>query len=483
MSYSHPREKIGRNAFCPCGSGKKYKRCCLESASARTPTPWERQRAASDHLTAELMKFSRKHFGEESFQAWIDFNQTRFPEPLDKHPDDAQIFVPYFWFDWEPELPPVRKRRKPTPGIVIGAFLAEKADELSDLEQLILYENITQPVSFYEVIRCEPGQGMHLRDVLIGHEFDVEEHTGSETLRQGDLIYAQLCRLPDVTTVGRMAPVALPPTYKSDVVRLRAKLKRKIAKKGRALGAEDLRWYRDEIRTVYLDSRDAYRKPPVLCNTDHEPLLFHTLTFRIGSAQVAFDALAPLAWGETKEDLLETAEFDREGVLRSVRFDWRKKGNAMHKTWDNTILGHLNISGRKLTVDVNSAERADSIRDEIERRMGIVVVHEGTQVRTPEEMMDARKGAPRQLASGHEKEIDPEVFEEFQSQMQAEMENWVDERIPILGNRTPREAVADPDGREIVESLLLQLERNSGKSLQPGVFQPDVAAVRRLLSL
>ena len=25
-----PTEKIGRNEPCPCGSGKKYKRCCLE---------------------------------------------------------------------------------------------------------------------------------------------------------------------------------------------------------------------------------------------------------------------------------------------------------------------------------------------------------------------------------------------------------------------------------------------------------------------
>lgn len=25
---SKPQKKIGRNAPCPCGSGKKYKRCC-----------------------------------------------------------------------------------------------------------------------------------------------------------------------------------------------------------------------------------------------------------------------------------------------------------------------------------------------------------------------------------------------------------------------------------------------------------------------
>ena len=29
-------KKIGRNDPCPCGSGKKYKQCCLNSAAAAT---------------------------------------------------------------------------------------------------------------------------------------------------------------------------------------------------------------------------------------------------------------------------------------------------------------------------------------------------------------------------------------------------------------------------------------------------------------
>jgi preprotein translocase subunit SecA len=29
-------EKIGRNDPCPCGSGKKYKQCCMKKQEART---------------------------------------------------------------------------------------------------------------------------------------------------------------------------------------------------------------------------------------------------------------------------------------------------------------------------------------------------------------------------------------------------------------------------------------------------------------
>lgn len=35
MSEHYAKAKIGRNAPCPCGSGKKYKRCCLELRAPR----------------------------------------------------------------------------------------------------------------------------------------------------------------------------------------------------------------------------------------------------------------------------------------------------------------------------------------------------------------------------------------------------------------------------------------------------------------
>src|SRR6202021_1041552 len=59
-SFSH--EKTGRNDPCPCGSGKKYKHCCLANSTIafpgpkRSDTPWNRQRDASDHLTAQLQR-------------------------------------------------------------------------------------------------------------------------------------------------------------------------------------------------------------------------------------------------------------------------------------------------------------------------------------------------------------------------------------------------------------------------------------------
>jgi Protein of unknown function (DUF1186)/SEC-C motif len=47
MPHREPLRKVGRNDPCPCGSGKKFKKCCLASASDSLPEnvpPWERDR-------------------------------------------------------------------------------------------------------------------------------------------------------------------------------------------------------------------------------------------------------------------------------------------------------------------------------------------------------------------------------------------------------------------------------------------------------
>lgn len=36
--------KIGRNAPCPCGSGKKYKKCCLSPQQVKRPSSVKKQR-------------------------------------------------------------------------------------------------------------------------------------------------------------------------------------------------------------------------------------------------------------------------------------------------------------------------------------------------------------------------------------------------------------------------------------------------------
>lgn len=66
--------KVGRNELCPCGSGHKYKRCCLEKDEAQARA---RRAAANAELQTEVEAVERMIAGEENF---ADFDADEFTE-------------------------------------------------------------------------------------------------------------------------------------------------------------------------------------------------------------------------------------------------------------------------------------------------------------------------------------------------------------------------------------------------------------------
>jgi hypothetical protein len=69
--------------------------------------------------------------------------------------------------------------------------------------------------------------------------------------------------------------------------------------------------------------------------------------------------------GHLRQSTRSGASIDQQGELVLVEFPWLKKGNRQNPAWDNTVLGHIVIDGRELTIEVNSQERADTIRRKI----------------------------------------------------------------------------------------------------------------------
>jgi hypothetical protein len=481
----HAREKVGRNDSCPCGSGKKHKHCCLPGDAPSIDHVWARQHEESDRLTREITRFALRMFGERIYEAWQDFNMCDVPKPLEEAADERQIFMPYFLFQWNPDTR--RTTARGQGGVVARWYMLEKSKQLTAMQRMFLEQATTQPLSFYEVVWSEPGERIRVRDVLIGGEREVIERSGSQHLRPGDLLFAQIWQQPELAVIGSMAPICIPPDKKIEVIELRKKLKKRIAKQNRDLVPQDLLRYADLIRTTYLDIRDRLFAPPVLCNTDGDPLLFHTLTFQIESAEGAFGALAQLAVGRSPKELLDAAVLSDDGKLQKVEIDWVKEGNRKFKTWHNTVLGHIKISEGRLIAEVNSENRAERLRKEIEKRLGAMATHESTLVQTLEQI---GKHTPQKAeeAELHEAEMeallaDPATRKSLQAAMQKEVESWIHQKIPALGGRTPLEAVRDPDGKEMVEALLLDWERREERHVSSNQISPNIGALRRLLRL
>src|SRR5271165_6437904 len=78
-------EKIGRNDLCPCGSGKKYKQCCLPREASMTPT--QPQPTSSSSAQVETVTLAQMRELEALFNAGRCADMERMAESLlERHP-------------------------------------------------------------------------------------------------------------------------------------------------------------------------------------------------------------------------------------------------------------------------------------------------------------------------------------------------------------------------------------------------------------
>ncbi len=486
--------KPGRNEPCPCGSGRKHKHCCLATAARAEESPaeitWRRIRRALDGYAATMTRFVVDTYGEQAVdEAWSEFmcwdDDADVYDPGSPH---MQMFMPWLFHAWAPDPfdtdieDESLHDRTPT-----SVFLEQRGARLDPVLRRYLGDCLEAPFSFFEITACEPGRGFNARDLLTGEQFDVLEHSASETIRTGEMIFAQIVRIDGIALLEAAPPCSLPPMAKLAVLEVREKIRRVSD----PIVPDTVRDYDMELRELYLDLTDATLNPglPELHNTDGDPLVPHRLSFDIDSADEAFAALKHLAFEQDETELLHEAERETDGRLQRVSFGWLGRGNAMNPGMENTLLGHIEIDGRRLHCEVNSEKRAAAFRELVEKALGEAARIRPTAI-TPLEpqLADAlarrRSGdAPAPARSEHDELMQiPEVREQLHAMIAAHYEKWIDEKLPALAGRTPREAMRSKAGREQVETLVQQIEYD-GTRMNPPLDPAIVQMLRSRLGL
>jgi hypothetical protein len=485
--------QVGRNEPCPCGSGRKYKNCCYrrdaQAAGVRGRTypdaEWQRMRRTEGEAIDAIVAFALRRFDEGLFErALCEFSAgSTIPEA---HLAES-IFIPWSVFNWLPSpagKSQVRFRRAQEP--LALAYLSEHGSDLDEYRKEFIAAACSEPFSFFVVTAAEPRRSLSLRDLLLEREVTVRELQASDLLKRGDIIYARTVSLAGQSILLGVAPVPLPPDMHGPVLDLRDDLKKSTRTRGRL----DPAWLRSQdgsLRSYYFEAADRTMNPPppVLQNTDGDPLAPIQLIYELRCIpELAVEKLKTLVLPEFQEEILEGAEFDRSGNIVRVFLTWQKRGNRKHAGWDNTSLGHIEIRGGTLEVEVNSEKRAATIRREIQRRLGDDCTFQKEERRAIEDLLRQEN---RDAGSGKQRapEIDcmpPEIRAAVKEQMRAHWEAWLDIPVPALKNQTPREAAASLEGRERLEALLMEFERRNESGIQPEL-RPDVAGLRRKLGL
>ena len=147
----------GRNDPCPCGSGKKYKKCCLREQATFDGRVMEIRRA-QDEVERAIVHYALDMYGGDcTEEAWEEFaedaHHVEFEGP------EMQVFWPWFYYDWQPEHVDDATPESTTnlPGLA-EEFLEERGRRLPDPQRQFVQAVIETPWSFHDVLEVEPGR-------------------------------------------------------------------------------------------------------------------------------------------------------------------------------------------------------------------------------------------------------------------------------------------------------------------------------------
>ena len=185
------------------------------------------------------------------------------------------------------------------PDRAIGLTYLEEHDEIDALDRELIESACASGFSFHAIKEVVRGESLTLKDILTGDEVRALEHSATETVSPGDIIFAFSATIGGGTILLGSGPVLIPPAWHNDIIDFR---QRKW--KRRRPAPDDLRRAEFEIRDLYFEIADAFfnPQPPALTNTDGEPLVLTTLTYELrASVQDAFEVFKGLGVSSAPE--------------------------------------------------------------------------------------------------------------------------------------------------------------------------------------
>ena len=489
--------KIGRNSPCPCGSGKKFKQCCIGKSqfesSMVTDADFDqpRIRTPKAELVLRILLFAQMRYGDEIFRAARDEFEIWGEYELDEIHQET-MFPSWFAFNAIAETEEGAVPERTTSSTSMGLeFLHENEDQLDEFEKAFIREASSQPYSFFVVTRTVPGKNVQIHDFFLDRVFELEEQEFSRKLNRGDVLFSRVLQWEGQTIMLGMAPFILPPTEHLSLLEVRDGINEKLRDRGMVLDQNLLYDLDLEMREVYLYVVELLTHPrtPELRNSNGDPFILQKLFFVLKcTPQEALNALKSLSLPQFYEDIPENSTLDREGHLVTASFAWLRKGNKKNSEWDNTILGQIMIDHQELIVEVNSEKRAKKIQSEIKKRLGTRAAFKRAEQQSPEiipEDFDSRR--PTQDSEDDRRSIEelksrPEVQGLLRKQMEAQWEAWYNEPVPALNNETPIQAARTNAGRERLEVLLTLFERGNDE-ISDEYLHADIQAMRKRLGL
>ena len=436
--------KIGRNDPCPCGSGRKYKKCCLLAAESPASPP------AADDVAAEAGRVRDAAIGTlVRFAGRPEFDEARadaervFSGGSDLAPGEAELdddigvkFAFFYMFDFL--LPGGRT--------IAQEFLARPGPPLAARQQRLVHRLSRAHLRLYEVEDVRVDEGLRLRDLRTSEDLFVYERAGTHQLHRWDVLAVRVA--PDDEGALRLEGgiYVLPVASKAALLEAIEAEERQLRARDPGLDDETL-WRRCAplVHRFWLD-RVVSRPMPTMLTAEGDAMAFGKVLFDVLDEPAVRSALG------RHPDLV--AEEDGS-------YGWTEEAPEFRRS-----LGRIEIrADGRLVLEVMSRPRAERGRALLEQAAGAALRHRSTRFESVAKALERHRSAP----SKPPEEVPPEVAAEVLRQYKDKhYKKWPDEPLPALDGRTAREAAGLPVLRPRLVDLLKDMENHETRGTRPG---------------
>ena len=471
----------GRNDPCPCGSGKKYKKCHGVTSAVTADSVYDRMRRLDAEAGRHIMKFAAERYGDRSLAAaWKELFDGR-ERPISEGDPEYIYFCAWLQYDWKPEgTSPLAE-----------CFLSDRrATNIDAGLRRLIEATLAEPYSFYQIMEVDPGAGFRARDILREHEVNITERTASGQIEKGLIIFCRVVSLDGISFLMGTGTQPLRAVFLSDLVDVRKELFPAGGPGGNPEASKILRDSEEYLRGIYFGLTKAQDKSKTdIRNVDGDPLVLHTLRYSIQAFEQAFNLLRDLEPGGPHgrgADQMAENEVTEDGENVRARIHWlKRKGKGSQ---GQSVIATITLTDRTMIVEVNSERRSKVVQKEMKKRLGDSATLMHIDATPAEGILKKELKSPAQRTpvplSEDQRRLreSPEVQGLLKEATEKHWKSWPDTPIPALRGMTPKQAAKDKLGRELLESLLLEYESSSAN--QPDEFlKVDVDQLRRSLGL
>ena len=177
---------IGRNDLCHCGSGKKYKKCCLQNDSKIKSTNIKLENAQTiySNLYHKIYNYSSETKFEKEYEKareiFYVIDDNSLNEKFEK------LFNTYFMFDH------IMENKK----VMSVSFYEELQGNLNSTEVRVLVDLFNSYISIYE-IKEKLVDRVVLKNLLTNEEISTEDINLLKEFSVSDIIIARVVKVED----------------------------------------------------------------------------------------------------------------------------------------------------------------------------------------------------------------------------------------------------------------------------------------------